>query len=162
MGYWAVARTLVRREAFAAARLEAGGFEAFAPRTTSGALFPGYIFIHVGDTWRAIDRTVGVLNLVKFGDAPARCPDAEIAKLQSQVDAHGFVRLPPPSKTNGRSIPIGARVRVAGGFSAIYLGMTVREREIVLMDILGRQARVTLRPGQTVELVDLVSTPRSR
>jgi transcriptional antiterminator RfaH len=120
------------------------------------------VFIHIGDYWRAIDRTVGVLSLVKFGDAPARCPDSEIAKLQAQIDELGFVRLPPPSKTRHRSIPIGARVRVAGGFNAIYLGMTVREREIVLMDILGRQARVTLRPGQTIELAELVPASRSR
>jgi transcription antitermination factor NusG len=162
MGYWAVARTLVRREGFAAGRLEAGGFEAFAPKTKTGPLFPGYIFIRIGDTWRAIDRTIGVLNLVKFGDAPARCPDCEIAKLQSQLDDQGFIRLPPPSKTKGRSIPIGARVRVAGGFNAIYLGMTAREREKVLMTILGRQVAVTLRSGQTVELLGLVATPRSR
>jgi transcriptional antiterminator RfaH len=154
MPYWAVAQTLVRRESFAASRLLDDGFDAFAPKIHTGALFPGYIFIHIEERWRSIDRTVGVLKLVKFGEHPARCPDAEIAKLRAQLDDKGFVRLPPPSKTTHRDIPIGARVRVAGGFNAIYAGMTVRERQIVLMDILGRQRRVVLPPGQTIELVD--------
>jgi transcription antitermination factor NusG len=161
MAYWAVARTLTGRETFAAQHLEAGGFEAFAPRTKFGALFPGYLFIHIEERWRAIERTVGVLTLVKFGDAPARCPDIDIAALQSRLDAGGLVRLP-AKPTKGHGIPIGAKVRVAGGFTGIYLGMTARERERVLMDILGRQVTVTLRPDQSLELAALVSTPRSR
>jgi transcriptional antiterminator RfaH len=166
MPYWTVARTLIKRESFAADHLVGAGFEVFAPKVEMGrqvaALFPGYLFIHIGETWRAIDRTRGVLSLVKFGDAPARCPDAEIAKLQSRLDENGLVRLPPPSQTSHRGIPIGARVRVAGGFDAIYLGMTAREREKVLMTILGRQVQVTLRPDQTVELIGLAAKKRSR
>jgi transcription antitermination factor NusG len=163
MAYWAVARTPVRREGFAAKRLEAGGFEAFAPRTPTGALFPGYLFIRIGDTWRAIDRTVGVLSLVKFGDAPARCPEAEVESLMDRVDPDGIIRLAPaPQPAPRKPIPIGAKVRTPSGLSGIYLGMTAREREKVLIDLLGRQKPVTLRAGQSVELLELVPPSRRR
>jgi transcription antitermination factor NusG len=65
------------------------GFETFTPklRTRVGArwrttpLFGGYFFVRVVDRWRILERTIGVLSVVKFGAAPAQCPDQEIAKL---------------------------------------------------------------------------------
>jgi transcriptional antiterminator RfaH len=168
MAFWAVARTLVRRETFAAGRLEAGGFEAFAPLTVSGPLFPGYLFIHIADHWRAIDRTVGVLSLVKFGESPARCPDAEIAALQGQVDVHtGLIRLPdPPKPAKRKAIPIGDKVKIPSGpfrgFTGIYAGQTPRERERILIDLLGRKIPVELPVGQHPESVRLASTQHSR
>jgi transcriptional antiterminator RfaH len=151
MAYWAVARTLIRREKFAADHLEGAGFEIFVPKTTTGPLFPGYLFVRIGDAWRAIDRTVGVLELVKFGDTPARCPEAAVEALMDRVDPDGVIRLappPPPKPVPRKPIPVGAKVRVAGGFTGIYLGMTAREREKVLIDFLGRQVEVELPPGQ--------------
>ncbi len=133
MAYWAVARTIPHREPVAARRLSAVGFEIFAPKTKAGPLFPGYLFVRIIEQWQAIDRTHGVLKLVKFGECPARCPDAEIAKLQAQVDpSNGLIRLParPPDAIR-RKISIGAKVRIAG-LDAIYIGMTARQREWVL------------------------------
>ena len=57
-------------------QLTSAGFEVFAPLAITGrepaALFPGYVFCHVIDHWRVIDRTLGVIGLVRFGDSPAR------------------------------------------------------------------------------------------
>jgi len=160
MAYWAVARTLVRREAFAASRLEVAGFEVFVPKAKSGPLFPGYLFVRIIDRWRIVDRTVGVLGLIKFGDAPAKCPDGEIEALQSRIDSRGLVRLPrTPSRR--RPIPPGAKVRI-GAFTAIYAGMSPRERELVLIDLLGRQVAVELRAGQLADPVHLVEAQYSR
>ena len=166
MGYWAVARTLAKREAFAADRLEAAGFEVFAPKTRVGrgeaALFPGYLFVHIADHWRAIDRTLGVLGLIKVGDAPARCPDAEIAAIRSRTDSKGFVRVPGPMKAaRRRKLRPGAKVRI-GALEGIYAGQTARERELVLIDLLGRQLAVELRPGQLADPVHLAAVPRLR
>jgi len=88
MAYWAVAQTVANRESFAAAHIKRGGFELFAPkiklriekRWQVVPLFPGYLFVSIIDRWRIIERTPGVLRLIKFGDAPAKCPDGEIAK----------------------------------------------------------------------------------
>lgn len=162
MAYWAVARTLVNREPVAARLLMAAGFEIFAPKTKAGPLFPGYLFVRIVDQWRVVDRTVGVLMLVKFGDAPARCPDAEIAKLQGQINADGLIRLAArPPEPIRRKISIGAKVRIAG-LNAIYAGMTARERQRVLIQLLGRQVSVELRPNRFHELADLAGASRTR
>jgi transcriptional antiterminator RfaH len=155
MAYWAVARTLPRRESVAAERLNTAGFETFAPETKTGRgeapLFPGYLFVRIVARWRAVDRTIGIIGLIKFGEVPAKCPDAEIAKLQGQLDADGLVSLPHRPPKPARPTP-GAQVRIAAGpfrgFTAIYAGMTARDRERVLIDLLGRQALVELRTGQ--------------
>ena len=153
MPYWAVARTLIHREPVAARRLEAVGFQVFAPSTDRGRpLFPGYLFVRIIDQWQAIDRTVGVLKLVRFGETPARCPDAEIDKLLAQVDADGFVRLParPPENARGK-LSIGDKVRIAG-MNAIVVGMGVRERQRVLIHLLGRPIVAEVRSGARPEL----------
>jgi transcription antitermination factor NusG len=162
MAYWAVARTHVHREPVAARLLEAAGFEIFAPKTKAGPLFPGYLFVRIVDQWRVVDRTMGVLMLVKFGDAPARCPDAEIARLQGRLDDRGLIRLAarPPDAIRHK-ISIGAKVRIAG-LEAVYAGMTARERERVLIQLLGRQVAVELRPGQFPQPADLAAVSRRR
>jgi hypothetical protein len=40
---------------------------------------------------------MGVVSVVKFGPAPARCPDEEIARLIARADPDGIVRLSPRS-----------------------------------------------------------------
>jgi transcriptional antiterminator RfaH len=144
MAFWAVARTLTRRESFAADRLMTSGFEVFVPRTRSGPLFPGYLFVRIEDRWRVVDRTLGVLGLIKFGERPARCPDREIETWQSQTDAHGWVRLP-ERRPNGLSP--GDTVRV-GALTAVYAGMSTHERQVVLIQLLGRQMAVKVKPDQ--------------
>ena len=53
-----------------------------------------------------VNRTLGVLCLVRVGDCPARCPDNEIERLKALIDGHGFVRLPEAPAT-----PASARLR---------------------------------------------------
>jgi transcription antitermination factor NusG len=145
MSYWAVARTLTRRESFAGERLETAGFEIFVPKTIGGPLFPGYLFVRIHDRWRIVDRTLGVLGLIKFGEAPAKCPDREIALWQSQMDSLGLVRLPepppPPVLRRGDQVQVGA-------LAGVYAGMSARERELVLIHLLGGQMTVELPPGR--------------
>ena len=74
----------------------------------AGPLFPGYLFVRVVDRWRRIDRTMGVIGVVKTGETPARCPDNEIAALLARTDPDGIVRLsvPPfPSRSGAPSPP---------------------------------------------------------
>ena len=141
--YWAAARVQPQRGEFAAEHLEARGFKVFLPkietRRTAQALFRGYAFVMIVDRWRAIESTFGVLALIRFGDAPARCPDAEIAALKARADDNGIIRLPPePPK---HAFKKGDRVRILAGrfasFDAIHSGMSVRQREFVLLKILG-------------------------
>jgi transcriptional antiterminator RfaH len=165
--FWGVVRSLPRREVFAAERLRMDhGFEVFLPlvqtKRASAPLFAGYFFCRIVDRWRSINTTFGVLCLVRVGDCPARCPDHEIDSLKSMIDGHGFVRLPegrgPPVK---RQIAIGAKVRIAsgpfGGMRGLYQGQSTRERERILLNLLGGQRPVLIAAGLVVPLGERTS-----
>ena len=108
MPFWSVVRSLPRREAFAAEQLGLRGYETFLPliptKRASAPLFAGYFFIRIIEQWRVVNRTLGVLCLVRVGDCPARCPDNEIARLKALIDGHGFVRLPDRPSKPGRHV----------------------------------------------------------
>jgi transcriptional antiterminator RfaH len=152
--FWGVVRSLPKREVFAAERLRMdGGFEVFLPliqtKRASAPLFSSYFFCRIVDRWRSINSTLGVLCLVRVGDCPARCPDHEINSLKAMIDGHGYIKLPeaPPPPVR-RKIAIGARVRIAagpfGGMSGLYAGMGAKDRERVLLHVLGGQREIRI------------------
>jgi transcription antitermination factor NusG len=152
--FWGVVRSLPKREAFAAERLRMDhGFEVFLPlvqtRRASAPLFPGYLFVRIVERWRATNCTLGVLCLVRTGDCPARCPDHEIDSLKAMIDGHGYIKLPDRlSAPVKRTISIGSKVKITsgpfGGWVGLYAGMTTRERELVLLNVLGGQRPVAI------------------
>jgi transcriptional antiterminator RfaH len=159
--FWGVVRSLPKREAFAAERLRMDqGFEVFLPQVQTKRafqpLFAGYLFCRIVEQWRSINYTLGVLCLVRVGDCPARCPDREIDSLKAMIDGHGYIKLPeaplPPAQ---RKIAIGAKVRIAsgpfGGMEGLYAGQSTRERELILLNVLGRQTPVTIAAGLVEE-----------
>ena len=129
------------------------GYEIFLPmvqtKRASQPLFSGYLFCRIVEQWRAINSCLGVLCLVRVGDCPAKCPDHEIEALKAMIDGHGYIKLPevPPPPVR-RKIAISAKVRIAsgpfGGMSGLYAGQSTRERELVLLNLLGRQTPVTI------------------
>jgi transcription antitermination factor NusG len=152
--FWGVVRSLPKREAFAAERLRMDhGFEVFLPlvetQRASQPLFRGYLFCRIVEQWRSINYTLGVLCLVRVGDCPARCPDYEIAALKAMIDRHGYIKLPeaPPAPAR-REIAIGAKVRIAsgpfGGMSGLFAGQGAKDREKVLLHVLGGQRQVLI------------------
>jgi transcription antitermination factor NusG len=119
------------------------------------SLFAGYVFVRIEDRWRVIDWTLADLNLVKFGESPAKCPDAEVARLQAQTDQNGFVHLAdPPAAPRRKIIPAGTRVKIVAGplagLAAIHTGMSQHDRELVLMNVLGRETPVGIASGLVV------------
>jgi len=161
MSFWGVVRSLPQREKFASERLVDGGFEVFLPlvqtKRASQPLFSGYLFCRIVDRWRAINSTLGVLCLVRVGDCPARCPDHEIDSLKAMIDGHGYIKLPealpPPVR---RKIAIGTNVKVTagpfGGMAGLYAGQSTRERELVLLNLLGASRPVAIAAGLVVPL----------
>jgi transcription antitermination factor NusG len=152
--FWGVVRSLPKREAFAAERLRTDhGFEVFLPlvqtQRASVPLFRGYFFCRIIDRWQSINSTFGVLCLVRVGDCPARCPDHEIDSLKAMIDGHGYIKLPeaPPPPVR-RKIAIGARVRIAagpfGGMTGLYAGISAKDRERVLLHVLGGQREIRI------------------
>jgi transcriptional antiterminator RfaH len=160
--YWAVLRSAPSHVTLAYEGVVRAGFEIFTPkiRTRVGArwrttpLFGCYFFARVVDQWRVLERTIGVLNVVKAAGAPAKCPDEEIATLIARSDPDGVIRLSScltPQAVVRRSFEAGARVSITDGpfrgFEGLHTGMSTRDREMVLIDLLGRKTTVGVPAG---------------
>lgn len=149
MSYWTVARTESQREHIAADHLVRRGFESYLPRIKVEAkiepLFPRYVFVRIESHWHAINATIGVLYVLRDGDCPAVLRDAIIDEIRARQDRKGFVRL--PKRTHER----GEKVRITRGMFAdhpgIYDGSSRKDRERVLLAILGRMVPVDVAPG---------------
>jgi len=155
---WYAVQTHINAENKAALHLERQGYQVYLPRllkrrrharrvdTVAAPLFPRYLFVGVdllAQRWRSIQSTIGVTRLVCSGDKPALVPSVVIEALHQREDERGFVRLhQPPRFAQGDSVRI-----VDGVFTdclGLYEGMADRERIAVLLDLLGRKARVVL------------------
>ena len=111
----------------------------------TGPMFPRYLFIHLGageDDWRPIRSTVGIRSLVRFGQSPARVPDALIETLKSREDEAGVQVLPP------RDIAHGQKVRIANGlfegYEGLFVAKTARERVILLIQVLEKRMKLEI------------------
>jgi transcriptional antiterminator RfaH len=154
VSYWACARLEPRRERLALYCLGLAGFETYFPRLREvrrrhgrkieirPPLFPGYAFFTIEAQWHAARWSVGVLGLIMDGIRPAKVADSVIAEIRSR-ERNGLVELP---RRDG--LKPGAQVRVLHGPFAGHLGlyadMRPHERVLVLLAVLGGQARVEL------------------
>ena len=163
MSFWAAAQTIAQREEPVAERLKRIGYHVLAPkgrfridgRMRIMAVFPGYCFLHVIQSWYDARWTQGVLRLVMAGDQPAKLPDWEIEKILRQTQPNGLVRIPKKQPIPPRTrITEGTTVRILTGsfrgIHAIYEGMDEQQRQRVLLDLLGRQCRVELAPDDRI------------
>jgi transcription antitermination factor NusG len=162
MAYWAVVRAIPQHERLAAESVGRAGFETFIPRIRARTgsrwrtipLFGVYFFARIEDRWRAVERAMGVLDVVKFGATPARCPDEVVAELLARSDPDGVVRLQArPPIASSRVFACGAQVAIASGpfagLNGIHTGMKVHERELVLLHILGARRPVEIAAGSS-------------
>jgi transcriptional antiterminator RfaH len=150
--YRGVARAENQHETLAKSCPEIAGFEVLFPRVKANGrslpLFANYLFIALGELgagWHQVNRTLGVLRVIAFGDTPARVPDGEIESLRSRM-CDGFITLPPPpgrrrfAKGDEAHITAGPFV----GLNGLHTGMSAHAREIVLLNLLGRQTKVAV------------------
>lgn len=155
--HWYLVYTKPRQEQLARIHLTRQGYETYLPllrelrrrqgrrRTVVGPMFPRYLFVHLDretDNWGPIRSTLGVVSVVRFGQEPARVPPALIKHLRTHEDAEGVHAL---SSDEYRP---GTRVRVVEGrlmgIEGIFLAKSSKDRVVVLLDIMGREARTTL------------------
>ena len=161
MSFWSVCRSQSQRERFAAEQLSLRGFETFLPmiqtKRAAAPLFNGYFFVRIVEQWRAISTCFGVLCLVRVGDCPSKMPDSEIEALKAMIDEHGYIKLPEgPGAPVKREIAIGSKVKITagpfGGMSGLYAGMSTRDREKILLNLLGGQRPVLVPANLVVPL----------
>ena len=149
-GYRLAERNLVRQ-----------GFTCFQPlvraterrgahfKPVSRPLFPGYLFVAFDPArapWRKINSTVGVARLLSLGNTPQEVPKGLVADLCARLDSEGNVIL-------SDALIVGDRVEIQSGPFAGFLAevaqLAPEARAHLLIDLMGRQARVT---AQVTEL----------
>jgi transcription antitermination factor NusG len=97
---WQLLYTKPHAEEQAELNLRRQGFATLLPRVRSGSesapLFPRYIFSghHPGQPTGCVRSTIGVIDVVRCGEQPARVPREVIDEIRSRMDAHSTVRLP--------------------------------------------------------------------
>jgi transcriptional antiterminator RfaH len=157
--HWLLAYTKPRAELLAQEHLERQGFEVLCPMLRAQKLrrrkwhwieeplFPRYLFVGAApaQSWAPVRSTVGVTSLVKFGGVYATVPQALIELLRSGGD-DPTVHRPLFQK--------GQKLRIVAGpyasFEAVFEMEEGGERAAVLLDLLGRQSRVTVDVAQLV------------
>ncbi len=163
MTYWCDVQTHVRSEDKAAFHLGRQGFEVFLPKHlkrrkharridwVAAPLFPRYLFVAIdpeATQWSSIRSTVGVGDLVRFGNRPAAVPMGVIAEIMARQDENGLVKA-----HIGCPFKAGDRVKIAEGplsdLEGLFDCATDEERVTVLLNLMGREVKVRV-PLETV------------
>lgn len=147
---WYLLQSKPHQEQRALENLRNQGFECFMPlysreRLRRGKrekieepLFPRYLFIRLDSivsNWSVLRSTYGVTNIVRFGEQPARVPDAVIEAIAKRQHA------------NVQIFQSGDLVRITDGAFAGLEGVFERddgdERVLILMELMARQQRLS-------------------
>ena len=163
MTSWCVVQTHVRSEDKAAFHLRRQKFEVFLPKhlklrkharridKVATPLFPRYLFVFIDPMltqWSSIRSTVGVSDLVRFGNRPATVPMGIISEIMARQDEDGLVRA-----HTGCPFKAGDQVKIAEGplsdLEGLFDCATDEERVTVLLNLMGREVKVRV-PLETV------------
>ncbi|MDZ7804360.1 transcription/translation regulatory transformer protein RfaH [Thiohalophilus sp.] len=166
MHHWYVVQTKPKKENQAIENLERQGYTAYCPKMAQAKrrrqrwqkiiepLFPRYLFVQLAmgiDDFGPIRSTLGVLNMVRFGNQPATIPQQVIDTIHRQEQ----VLLGEPG--DQPTWQPGDKVQVVegafAGLNGIFEKTCGTERVIVLLDMLGRQNRVTVETHDVVPVI---------
>jgi transcriptional antiterminator RfaH len=148
---WYALTVQPKHERISADILEERGFEPFAPfyldkqprrAATLRPLFPRYIFCRFEYDHRAeVMKTLGVIDVVKFGPVAESIPDNEISAVRLFIESGAEV-FPVPY------VHTGDKVRIEYGPLIGHEGVVIRERGeallVVSIPMLQRSIAVTL------------------
>jgi Transcription termination factor nusG len=142
---WFVVQTNPQRESFVTKRLN--GLELYLPQFKNpkgriAPVFPNYLFVRYFIQWAQICTTEGVRAILMSGEHPAQVPDATIRDWKAK-ERSGLVQLPDPPrfKTGARLIILSGMLRHR---EVIHAGMSGRDRERVLIEMLGQTVVLTV------------------
>ena len=153
---WCAIHTHARAEDKAAHHLRRQGFTVFLPKYlkqrkharridwVKAPLFSRYLFVAVDPMvtpWRAILSTVGVADMIRFGDRPAEVPSAIIDEIRARQDERGLV-----TQHTGGTLTKGDRVQIIAGpfneLDGLFECTDDDKRTTILLSLMGRQVRV--------------------
>ena len=155
---WYVVHTKPRQEARAEVHLQRQGFYCYLPYIKTQRkrnqkriasiepLFPRYLFVRLNlsrDNIAPIHSTQGAIGLVCFGGQPSAVPEPFITALQDTTGTCGYIEAAEPAP-----FIKGERVIVEtgplAGLTGVFQAATSHERVIVLLELLGRENKLTL------------------
>lgn len=164
MQRWYVIRSKPRAESIARAQLERQGFRIYYPQLLKPArvrgrwldriepLFPRYLFLALDNSKQSlalVRSTVGVTDVVRFGDEYATVTHEVIEELMRRADPQtGLHSLEQPVFRRGGHVRIleGPFERLKGVFER-YEG---KVRALILLDLLGRATCVRVPLDQLI------------
>lgn len=156
---WYVGYTKQRLEAQARDNLARQGFEVYLPfykvfkrgqpDGVCEPMFPRYLLLrpqHPGRSLSVVRSTVGMVGLVRFGEAPATLPDAVVRTIRAREAERA-------AASRDVLVPFTAdqAVRLVGGPLAGLAGVVhsvASQRVTVLLEMLGRPTRVVVAAEQ--------------
>ena len=139
--------TKPNQEQIATNNLIAQSFTVFYPTAIINgktiALFPRYIFVELDENtqnWMPIRSTKGVANFVRFGLRFAKVPNQiiDLIKSQQQQTIDKIIDLSSHHQGDTVEIQTGA----FKGQQAIFQSYNVRDRVIVLLNLIGQQQKI--------------------
>ncbi len=157
MKSWFLVQCKPRQEQVAQQNLKRQGYTTYLPLTTVrrrkagksvtqvGPMFPRYLFIQLSeetDDWRPIRSTIGVANLVRFGQIPAKVPEQLISGLKLREDNTGVYILPEPEFKKGDKVLIAEGI--FEGYEAVFQSRSARDRVSLLITMLQKTVNIEL------------------
>ncbi len=158
MNTWFLIHCKPKQEIRAEENLIRQGFEVFRPvisvlkskigcksYVVQESLFPRYLFVRIDPQIRSISpvySTFGVANFVKFGERYATMSDTLIEEIKVNVKNQAMLAGSPEAIKKGDEIYVNGH-----GFDqmkAIYCNPHGKLRVIILMNILGKETRLTV------------------
>lgn len=158
MHAWYVIQTKPRKETLAETNLQRQDFETYLPWYKRVAmrrgswteiiepLFPRYLFLRTDPnqhTVAPIRSTLGVSKLVTFGHQLMPVPDDVIEALRQNADANTGIHAGPQHQFK-RGEPVAITAGPFEGLQGLFETSSGDTRVAVLLDILGKSARVLL------------------
>lgn len=109
------------------------------------SLFPSYFFIYLdqtNDNWGPIRSTIGVNNIVKFGNKPAKVQTSVIDALQQQEEEFTHRAIDLDRFQKGQIVTINDGP--FSGYEGVFQSYNGDQRVFLLIDLLQKETKLTI------------------
>jgi transcription termination/antitermination protein NusG len=121
-------------------------------RTIKRKIYPGYVFVEMvmdDETWHIIRGMPGVLGFVSSGNDPAPLQPSEVERLLGRLSVKPELVVPQWSKGDIVRVIEGPFAEATGRIDEVNVQ---RQQLMVLIEIFGRDTRVSLRFNQVEKI----------
>jgi transcriptional antiterminator RfaH len=155
---WLLAYTKPGSELEAQKNLENQGFKTLLPMISSvsrkdsksyrvNPMFPRYVFILVDlkkENWNTINSTIGVTNLITFGNKLSFVPEDAIHKIYSYLDDNDICHLNDIKREYKKGEMLEIKESIFKNLNVRFLTKTSKNRVMVLLSILNQDVKTEI------------------